>query len=120
MRPDGARVRQLTVNEGPFDGFPDWSPDGRRIAFSTDRDENFEIYSMRANGSDQTRLTFHEGFDFGPAWSPDGRRIAFSADRDGNFEVYTMRADGSGQVNRTRHPGVDIQPDWQPLQERHH
>ena len=68
---------------------------------------------MRANGGDQTRLTFDEAFDFGPAWSPDGRQIAFATDRDGNDEIYTMRADGSRQVNRTRHPAFDIQPDWQ-------
>jgi TolB protein len=115
MRPDGARVRQLTTNDGPFDGFPDWSPDGRHIAFSTDRDENFEIYTMRANGSDQTRLTFNEAFDFGSVWSPDGGKIAFSTDRDGDFEIYTMRADGSRQVNRTQHPAFDVHPDWQRL-----
>ena len=113
MRPDGERVRQLTVNDGPFDGFPDWSPGGRHIAFASERDDNFEIYRMRADGGDQTRLTFDEAFDFGPAWSPDGREIAFATDRDGNGEVYTMRADGRRQVNRTRHPGFDIQPDWQ-------
>ena len=113
MRPDGVRVRQLTHNDGPFDGFPDWSPDGQHLTFSSDRDDNFEIYSMRANGGDQIRLTFDEAFDFGSVWSPDGRRLAFSSDRNGNDEIYTMRADGSRQVNRTRHPGVDIQPDWQ-------
>ena len=70
MRPDGSRVRQLTTNDGPFDGFPDWSPDGRRIAFATDRDENFEIYTMRADGSGQVNRTRHPGVDIQPDWQP--------------------------------------------------
>jgi Tol biopolymer transport system component len=87
MRPDGSRVRQLTVNQGPFDGGPAWSPDGGRIAFDSDRDGNPELYTMRADGSGQTRLTFNEASDFLSTWSPDGRRLAFTTDRDGNVEV---------------------------------
>jgi TolB protein len=113
MKADGTHQRNLTRSPGIDDQDADWSPTGGRIAFASDRDENFEIYSMRANGGDQTRLTFDEAFDFGPAWSPDGRHIAFATDRDGNDEIYTMRADGSRQVNRTRRPAFDIQPDWQ-------
>ena len=115
MRPNGERVRQLTVNDGPFDGFPDWSPDGRKhrlrhpTATTTSRSTACAPTVVIRLGS-----TFDEAFDFGPAWSPDGREIAFATDRDGNDEISTMRADGSRQVNReTRHPGFDIQPDWQ-------
>ena len=56
---------------------------------------------MRADGGDQTRLTFDDLSDFLPAWSPDGREIAFTSFRDvtpeaeDNAEIYTMRADGS-------------------------
>jgi Tol biopolymer transport system component len=98
------------------------SPDGRRIAFDNDRDvpEVGEIYTMRADGRDQTRLTFNEVSDFLSAWSPDGRKITFTTDRDGDLEIYTMRADGSRQVNRTRNPAFDIDPDWQPLPKHHH
>jgi TolB protein len=63
-------VRQLTVNDGPFDGFPDWSPDGRKIAFSTDRDGNFEVYTMRADGSRQVNRTQHPAFDIQSDWQP--------------------------------------------------
>jgi Tol biopolymer transport system component len=70
---------------------------------------------MRANGGEQTRLTFDDAFDGLPVWSPDGRQLAFSSERDGNSEVYTMRADSSHQVNRTNNPAFDIAPDWQPL-----
>jgi Tol biopolymer transport system component len=132
MRPNGSGVRQLTFNDGPFDGAPNWSPDGRSIAFDSDRDATeetpfqVEIYTMRADGDDQTRLTFHDLADFFPAWSPDGRQIAFSSFQEAseenpdNAEIFTMRADGSDQVNRTRHPAFDIAPDWQPLDDDDH
>jgi Tol biopolymer transport system component len=70
---------------------------------------------MRANGSDQTRLTSNPAVDIVPAWSPNGRKLAFTSDRDGNYEVYTMRADGAKQVNRTGNETSDFGPDWQPL-----
>ena len=129
MRPNGSGVRQLTFNNGPtqFDGDPNWSPDGRKIAFTSERDAvpatpfQVEIYTMRADGGDQTRLTFDDLSDFFPAWSPDGRKIAFTSFRDAteeaedNAEIYTMRADGSDQVRRTNDPAFDAAPDWQPL-----
>ena len=129
MRPNGSRVRQLTFNDGPtqFDGDPNWSPDGRKIAFTSERDAvpetpfQVEIYTMRADGGDQTRLTFDYLSDFLPAWSPDGREIAFTSFRDvteeteDNAEIYTMRADGRDQVRRTNNTVFDAAPDWQPL-----
>jgi Tol biopolymer transport system component len=129
MRPSGSGVQQLTFNEGPtqFDGEPNWSPDGRKIAFSSERDAvpetpfQVEIYTMRADGGNQTRLTFDDLSDFLPAWSPDGRKIAFTSFRDvteetqDNAEIYTMRADGRDQVRLTNNTVFDAAPDWQPL-----
>ena len=76
---------------------------------------------MRADGGQQTRLTFGGLDDFGPTWSPDGRTIAFATFRDAtlgggefNAEIYTMRADGSKPTNLTQNPAFDILPDWRP------
>ncbi|MBM2827419.1 MAG: exported protein of unknown function, partial [Dehalococcoidia bacterium] len=61
-----------------------------KIAFSSNRDGNGEIYVMNADGSGQTRLTNNSATEDLPAWSPDGSKIAFRSDRDGNSEVYVM------------------------------
>ena len=75
---------------------PVWSPDGRRIAFDSTRDGNWEIYTMAVDGSDVRRLTNHEAADTRPNWSPDGQWIAFQSWRHGGgFEIYVMRPDGT-------------------------
>lgn len=54
-----------------------------KIAFSSSRDGNYEVYAMNADGSGQTRLTSNTGVDAQPAWSPNGTKIAFYSNRDG-------------------------------------
>jgi Tol biopolymer transport system component len=72
-----------------------------KIVFDTNRDGNYEIYTMNAGGGGQTRLTNNTAVDTLPAWSADGTKIAFSTGRDGNYEIYTMNADGTGQTRLT-------------------
>ena len=113
VAPKPAPATRLTYDEA-FDSFPAWSPDGRRIAFDSDRDGNSEVYVMNADGSGVTRLTYNDAFDVFPAWSPDGRRIAFDSDRDGNLEIYVMNADGTGVTRLTYNNAGDGFPDWSP------
>ncbi|MBI5293034.1 MAG: PD40 domain-containing protein [Chloroflexi bacterium] len=87
---------------------------GGRIAFTSNRDGNREIYVMNADGLDPTRLTYNQAGDSDPAWSPDGARIAFSSERDGNWEIYVMNADGSDQTNLTNNSAADVPPAWSP------
>jgi hypothetical protein len=77
-----------------------------KIAFVSNRDGNFEIYVMNADGSKQKRLTNNPGFDGVPSWSPDGKEIAFASDRDRNHEIYVMNADGSAQKRLTSHRAI--------------
>src|SRR6266568_3992848 len=98
-----------------------WSPDGARIAFVSDRDGNFEIYVMRADGSNQVNLSNNTALDGLPAWSPDGTKIAFSSDRDGPgqmyvgpFQIYVMNADGSGVTRLTHDSASDVEATWSP------
>lgn len=104
---------QLTNNTF-YDGQPDWSLNGTGVLFgSTQFDTDFEILSMRADGSNVVRLTQVVGMDDDPVWSPDGRQIAFESDRAGNFDIWVMNADGSNPVNLTSGSlATDWSPDW--------
>ena len=93
IKPDGTDERRLTDSPGN-DQFPSWSPDGRMIAFSSDRDGQNEIYVMNADGSNQTRIAPHSEEDLVPRWSHDGKSIAFFSTRDGK-SIFVMNPDGS-------------------------
>jgi len=85
---------------------------GGKIAFTSGRDGNNEIYVMNTDGSGVTRLTNNPAVDQDPAWSPDGTRLAFTSTRDGNYELYVMNADGSGVTRLTTDPAKDAHPAW--------
>jgi Tol biopolymer transport system component len=119
--------RRLTTNWAE-DVDPAWSPDGSEIAFASDRSGNFEIYTMRADGSRVRRLTRNPAADRYPAWSPDGASIVFSSGRlvsaqerkakkegYGVAHLYVMRADGT-HLRRLTHGArvYDITPAWSP------
>lgn len=111
---DGTGTIRLTSEAGA-DINPAWSPDGRKIAFASDRAGNREIYVMNADGTDPLRLTNHDAADYGPAYSPDGKRIAFTSERDGNPEIYVMNADGTNLSRLTNDPPASaMDPAWSP------
>ena len=92
---DGTNPRQVVA--GTNETNPESSPNGRRVAFMSLRDGNWEIYIASTDGSDPRRLTTNPANDGLPAWSPDGRHIAFVTDRDGEWAVWVMRPDGTGK-----------------------
>ena len=101
---DGGHVVRLTHSPGR-DLRPAWSPDGRRIAFTSvrDGDGDEEIYLIDADGSHPRNLTKHPGRDTDAAWHPDGHQIAFVTDRDGQSDLYLMdvelgHPDGAGPL----------------------
>jgi tricorn protease-like protein len=110
---DGSNVRRLTTvrdtTEG--NGLGPWSHDGTRIAFGSDRDGNWELWLMNADGTGQRQLTHTEGetVNSPSAWSPDDRMIAFGSSGDGKgdnpwifLDVYTLEVE-SGEVRRRTH-----------------
>ena len=101
------------TNNGAEDDFAAWSPDGSRIAFASDRDGDWDIYVMEADGTGQTKLTMNRLFDLSPAWSSDGMRIAFDhAPAADVTEIYSMNADGSEVTRLTNNDVDDGQADW--------
>ncbi len=107
----GSDAVRLT-NSNAYDWQPAWSPDGRQIAFTSDRDGHWQIYLMNIDGSDVRRLTSSRGEDRDPAWSPDGQRIAFVSTRDRAWEIYVMYADGSGVARLTHSTKINQSPSW--------
>ncbi|GAF79788.1 unnamed protein product [marine sediment metagenome] len=108
----GKNLSRLTNNNN-YDGLPCWSPDGKKIAFASDRDGNFEIYIMDADGKNQTRLTNNNVLDNFPSWSPDSTKLAFYSNRTINYQIYIMDADGKNEKCLTYSGGVN--PRWQPI-----
>lgn len=114
MNANASNGVEVVSNHPKYNGQPAWSPDGKKIAFVSDRDNDLEIYLMNPDGSQQTNLTRNPGFDQSITWSPDGRKIAFVSDRDRNSEIYVMNADGSEAINLTHNLLNDQAPDWSP------
>ena len=101
MRSDGTGSRRITTpvtnpdGSPSYDATPTWSPDGRRIAFASNRaGGESDVWRVDTDGTHLTRLTktpFYTG-DGNPAWSPDGKWIWFDSDREGVFnrEIYRI------------------------------
>jgi TolB protein len=109
---NGSRVLRLT--EGAQGDDSEWSPDGRRVAFTSFRDGQADILVMDADGSNTIRVTTDAAADYQPTWSADGRRIAFVSERDGNAELYVVNADGSNPQRLTNSLSRDTDPAWSP------
>ena len=116
MNTDGAGT---ALNPNPGGGYddigPTWSPDGTRIAFASDRDGDFDVYLMNADGSGVRQVTTEPRDDRYPAWSPDGTRIAYRgySGPKGGSEIFVMGSDGSGARPLHDTYGGD-QPTWSP------
>jgi TolB protein len=74
-----------------------WSPDGKTLLFTGQRNDEFDIYSVPSNGGKEVRLTTAKGLDDGSEYSPDGKLIYFNSNRTGEMRLYKMKPDGSNQ-----------------------
>ena len=121
VNPDSTNLVRLT-NNNVIDDDPTWSPDGTRLAFvSQKQDGSFAIFTMNADGSNQTEVTSltNSGFvRWRPlSWSPDGKKIAFHdfSDVSGSMDIFVVNVDGNGRQNLTPdHTHLDLTPVWSP------
>jgi TolB protein len=110
------KLTPIAVTEGNLshEEWPSWSPDGKRIAFTSTRDGNPELYVADADGKNRVRLTSDPAIDAHPCWSPDGRTIVFATNRWGDLELALIEADGSRLRRFTEGPGLDDYPAYSP------
>ena len=123
-------LRRLTTNPA-MDGSPVISPDGKRVAFVSNRDGDEDIYVMKLapEGPKNVPVKLTKNtrpdpngppymYDFEPDWSPDGTQIAFTSDRNGNMEIYRMKASPEGRLNKpvnlSKSPSYDSSAAWSP------
>jgi Tol biopolymer transport system component len=98
-----------------LDACPEYSPDGRRIAFASTRSGHMEIWVSDAEGTSPRQLTFLEDpWTVAPTWSPDGQQIAFHSGREGSFDIYVIGASGGAPRRITADPWPldEFQPRW--------
>jgi TolB protein len=114
MNVDGTGITDIS-NSPDDDIDPTWSPDGTKIAFTSERDGNAEIYVMNSDGTDQRRLTDSPELDDHPGWSPDGTQIVFSRLIEAHNDLYIINSDGTGLTRLTDTADTSERyPDWSP------
>ena len=111
-KPDGSEQARLTELEAED---PSISPDGTRVAFVSNVNDNMDIYVLEIASLNITRVTNAPEKDASPSWSPDGTRLVFESFRDGNFEIYMVYADGTSPIRLTNDPSGDSSPVWSPV-----
>ena len=107
--PGTAEAHQRWLTRGASsDRQPTFSPDGKRVLFSSNRSGNLDLWEMNIETSALSRVTDHPGNDWDPAYTPDGRSILWSSDRSGVFEIWEAATDGTG-AHQVSKDGVDAE-----------
>ncbi len=108
-----ADAQQITFDNALIEFF-DLSPDGKRLAISSDRAGNQDLWILPSEGGQMTQLTTDPTDDWAPRWSPDGEEIAFYAYRSGNRDVWVMPSLGGPARQLAPHPTEETVPTWSP------
>lgn len=107
---DGKKLK-LVYNDS-YNILPNFSPDGKKIAFVSNRTGDYEIWLMDNDGANQKQLTDSKGLDSNPSWSPDGSKIIFVSNRNGNLQIWKMGPDGMNQEQVTHGENECQDPKW--------
>ena len=113
MDTGGQKAKQLTFGKIGFDNVPAFSPDGKKIVFSSNREQNdYEIFTVDTQTLKVERLTHQHGLDSHPSFSFDGKKIVFVSVRSGSQQIWKMDADGSHPQQLTQDKNDSIDPVW--------
>jgi TolB protein len=96
---DGGTPKQITPKGPSY--LHGWSPDGKTLVFCGQRNGEFDVYKIPAEGGQEVRLTDVKGLDDGPEYTPDGQYIYFNSVRSGLMQIWRMKPDGSQQEQIT-------------------
>ncbi|GEM_PF-2325872 len=123
MKEDASGIRNISRSSAA-EIDPAWSPDGKHVAFASDRNGNYDIFVMSDDGADVRQLTSDSMDERHPRWSPDGKRIVFESGRDGLVpgpgygrftDLFIVDVDGSHIRNLTATPAVyEYWAAWSP------
>lgn len=115
---DGKNIQQLTFHKSIVFS-PAWSPDGKKISYSTytthERNiKNLDLFVLDITTGDQKVISRKPGLNSGASWSPNGKEIALTMSYEGDPDIYLMNANGENVRKATAHPALDVEPTWSP------
>jgi Tol biopolymer transport system component len=112
----GTLLRFDALSNNPANDYePAWSPDGKRIAFTSTRtNQNGNIYLMNADGTDQKPVASNDASNSSPTWSPDGKWLGVAEGCDAKLGIYVMDVNGANQTPVVNDAKDNFSPAWRP------
>jgi len=99
------------ISSSRDESHPKYSPDGKRMAFESDRSGKVEVWISDISGLNSRQLTYFGAWTGSPGWSPDGQKIAFDSDKTGRWDIYVVDSEGGEPVPLTT-SSSNMRPSW--------